>query len=454
MESTSANTGQSRDEREIKTPPTGFFSSLRYLGPGLILSAAIVGSGELIVTTTMGAKAGFVLLWVVLFGCMMKVAVQLEYGRYCICHGLPSYQAWNRVGAFKIFGIHWTVYAGVLYMISSFFGQAGVLGGAAQVGSHAFPSIALSVWVLILVVVLALLVVHGRYGPIEILATLLNFFFVFAVFYCLFQVQGTAYSFTLNDLASGLTFRLPAESLGLALAAFGITGVASGEITMYPYWCIEKGYAAWTGPRDDSPEWAARARGWIRVMTLDALISMVVYTLSTCAFYILGATVLSQQSKLADGNDLIQQLSAVFTEVMGSGAQTVFMLCAFAVLFSTIFSNTAAFSRLWTDFFGLCGWIDWHNPKKRKNTISLMACVFPLSCGLIYLTIQKPLFLVVVMGICNSIFLIVVAYQAIVFRYRHTDPRLKPSRFYDTALWISLLSIGYMAARTAYLIFA
>ena len=50
----------------IKEPPVGWRNSLRYLGPGLILSASIVGSGELIATTTLGAKAGFVLLWMVI----------------------------------------------------------------------------------------------------------------------------------------------------------------------------------------------------------------------------------------------------------------------------------------------------------------------------------------------------------------------------------------------------
>ncbi len=56
-------------------PPRGFFASLKYLGPGLILSAAIVGSGELIATTTLGAKAGFAVLWVILLACFLKIAV-------------------------------------------------------------------------------------------------------------------------------------------------------------------------------------------------------------------------------------------------------------------------------------------------------------------------------------------------------------------------------------------
>jgi Mn2+/Fe2+ NRAMP family transporter len=103
-------------------PPATFWRSLRYLGPGLILSAAIVGSGELIATTTLGAEAGFSLLWIILFGCLAKVAVQLEYGRYCICHGIPTFQAWNRIGRAKILALHWTVLLGVLFLLSNFIG--------------------------------------------------------------------------------------------------------------------------------------------------------------------------------------------------------------------------------------------------------------------------------------------------------------------------------------------
>ncbi len=434
----------------IRNPPDDFFPSLRYLGPGLILSAAIVGSGELIATTALGAKAGFALLWMILFGCLVKVAVQLEYGRNCICYGQPTYQAWSRAGGIKIQGVHWTVFIALLYMISLFVGQAGVLGGSAQVAAYAFPQIPLGQWVIILVLALGLLVFHGKYGPVEMIAAGMNFLFVAAVLYCVIAVQWTPYAYSLKDLGSGFLFHWSPELAPLALAAFGITGVAAGEITAYPYWCLEKGYAAWTGPRDDSDEWARRARGWIRVMTLDALVSMVIYTLMTCAFYVLGAAVLRSQENLADGNEFIVQLSVLFTGILGEGARDIFMLCAFTVLFSTVFSNTAGFSRLWTDYFGLRGWIDWEDEKQRRFSISLMAWIFPAFCGLGYLTIQKPLLLVKFMGICNALFLIVVAYQAMIFRYRQTDPRLLPSRFYDVALWVSLFSIGYLAVRAVW----
>lgn len=50
----------------VEDPPASWGATLRHLGPGIILVGAIVGSGELIMTTKLGAEAGFVLLWFVI----------------------------------------------------------------------------------------------------------------------------------------------------------------------------------------------------------------------------------------------------------------------------------------------------------------------------------------------------------------------------------------------------
>lgn len=47
---------------DIEQPPKRFFQILRRIGPGMILAASIVGSGELIATTTLGAEAGYAAL--------------------------------------------------------------------------------------------------------------------------------------------------------------------------------------------------------------------------------------------------------------------------------------------------------------------------------------------------------------------------------------------------------
>ena len=50
----SSNSPASPDRRiqdDIIEPPTGFLTVLKQIGPGLIIAANIVGSGELIMTT-------------------------------------------------------------------------------------------------------------------------------------------------------------------------------------------------------------------------------------------------------------------------------------------------------------------------------------------------------------------------------------------------------------------
>jgi len=47
---------------DVVEPPRSFVAILRRIGPGIILCASIVGSGELIATTTLGAQAGYVAL--------------------------------------------------------------------------------------------------------------------------------------------------------------------------------------------------------------------------------------------------------------------------------------------------------------------------------------------------------------------------------------------------------
>jgi hypothetical protein len=85
--------------------------------------------------------------------------------------------------------------------------------------------------------------------------------------------------------------QIPASTVGYAIAMFGITGVGADEMTTYTCWCLEKGYARWTGPDDGTEERARRAEGWLRVMRMDVLTAWVVCTLCTLSFYIIGASV-------------------------------------------------------------------------------------------------------------------------------------------------------------------
>ena len=92
---------------------------------------------------------------------------------------------------------------------------------------------------------------------------------------------------TSAQLVDGFRFHLP-PSFNVAFAAFGIIGVGASELIYYPYWCLEKGYARRVGPNDHSAAWGERARGWLRILKIDAALSFALYTSATVAFYVLG----------------------------------------------------------------------------------------------------------------------------------------------------------------------
>ena len=82
---------------DIRSAPKGLGGVLRNIGPGVVVSGSVVGSGELLVTTRMGADVGFVFLWGVIFASVIKYFIQLELGRQCLLHDDTTITSLNRV---------------------------------------------------------------------------------------------------------------------------------------------------------------------------------------------------------------------------------------------------------------------------------------------------------------------------------------------------------------------
>jgi len=425
----------------IRTPPTKLRDKIRYLGPGFILSASIVGSGELIATTTLGAKAGFVTFWIIILSCIVKVALQLEFGRHTILTGETAMRAFNRLPGPKLGQAHWSVWAFFGLMLLKISQLGGIVGGVALALHMTFPSLGVTAWAIAAGIAAALLVYRGYYPLIEKVSLVAIGLFTILTFTSLYFLQFTDFAFTLADVGSGLSLRLPVAAVGIAIAAFGITGVGGDEIIHYTYWCTEKGYATHAGPNDGSKEWQQRARGWIKVMELDAIVAMVVYTVVTAAFYLLGAAVLHGQGIVPEGYEMIESLSNMYTETLGPQAKLVFLLGAIVVLFSTLFAALAAWTRQLSDIFGQIGWIDFLEAQSRQRSIAILSWVLPAIWVTLFLFIKLPVLMVLVGGAVTSVILFLVIYAAIQFRYRQTPLEFKPKLRYDIALAISMLVI-------------
>ena len=126
-------------QSDIIDAPTSFRGKLKHLGPGFILTASVVGSGELIATTTLGAQAGFVTFWVIIVSCLVKVAIQIEFGKHAIYSGETILTAFNKLPGRKLGQAHWTIWAYFLLMGSKLSQVAGIVGGVAIIMNIVFP---------------------------------------------------------------------------------------------------------------------------------------------------------------------------------------------------------------------------------------------------------------------------------------------------------------------------
>ena len=431
-------------EAAIKEPPTRWLERFRFLGPGIILSACIVGSGELIATTTLGARAGFVTLWVILISCVIKVALQLEFGRHTINTGESTMASFNRLPGPKLGRAKWAIWTWLLIMILKFIQVGGIVGGVALVLNIAFPGVSVSIWTWITAISVALLVFKGYYQPIEKISLVMIFMFTLLTVTCVVFLQFTEYAVSWANILEGMRFGLPKAAVGVVIAAFGLTGVGGDEIMYYSYWCKEKGYAAFTGPKKDTPEWVRRAKGWIKVMYVDALVAMVIYTITTVAFYLLGAAVLHGRGEIPKGFAMVETLSMMYTETLGPWAKVVFLVGAFAVLYSTLFVVLASWTRLFGDAFGQIGLFNFYDRKTRSKAIAILAFFIPIVWALLFLFMKAPVFMILVGGLGTSIMLMIVIYAAVHYRYWRLSKELTPGRLFDVWFWLSALVIAFV----------
>lgn len=498
---------------EVQPPPRTLWATLGKLGPGIIVAGSIVGSGELIATTQVGAEAGFWLLWLIILGCVIKVFTQIELGRYTITWSQTGLQALNTLPGPR-WKVNWVLWYWALMTLLIITQQGGIVGGVGQVlainqplteegsvynqvqdelvnrrvelarirtetpESARVPALRQqiaslegrldrmpvpkdsSLWAGLLAVLTSLLLYAGRYELIERVATIFVGLFTLVTIATLFLLQSTDWAVTTQEVAEGLSFQLPptgqgfsATPLATALAAFGLIGLGSGELIMYPYWCLEKGYANHTGVRDGTAAWLQRAKGWIRVLHTDAWLSMGVYTFATVAFYLLGAAVLWRSGLDPAGQGLIRTLAEMYVPVFGSWAYGVFLFGAFAVLYSTFFVVAAGYARIVADGLQLFGLIGSSRADRQRGT-QILSVAWPIAAAIIYAFVQAPAAMVLASGVAQAIMLPMLGFAALYFRYRRTDQELTPGPTWDTMLWLSFIGLLIAGIWTLYSTFA
>ena len=435
---------------QVAAPPRGWLSTISHLGPALIISAGIVGSGELIVTPKIGAASGFTLLWFIILACVVKVFVQIELARLAVVERMTTLEALNTVPGPRA-RVSWLLWCWLLMYIGLVFQIAGIIGGVVLVCQTLGVQLSPNALLLAIATSCALLLVSGRYQPVEVGSGIMVAMFTVSTIVAMIALQWTPYRVSTRDILDGLSFHMPA-STAVAFAAFGITGVGASELIYYPYWCLEKGYARSIGPRDDSPEWRRRADGWLRVLHVDALLSLVIYTGATVAFYILGAAVLHARGLVVTDQQLIETLSQMYRQTLGPAGGWIFLLGAFAVLYSTLFVATASNARLFADALVQFGLKQYRDEQERRNVIRLACVGLPIASALVYFFFRQPVLLVLIGAIGQAVMLPLLGGVAVYFHHHRLKAALGAGAIFTAFLWLAAVAMllvgGYQLVQT------
>ena len=426
--------------------PISLIQRLKFIGPSVVVTGSVVGSGAIALAPLLGAATGFTLLWWLLLSLWSKPLIQAEITRYVIATNQTFLEAFSKMpGAktnFRGKQTSWLVWFMFIGVIPSIAGMGGLAGAVAEAGHLMIPLLSVEIWVVTACFMVWFILYLGSYQSLEKILLAMVFFFSVVTLIIAISMQSTAYAISSEQIITGLSFTFPLEHAALALAVFGFTGISYGEIMAYTYWCLEKGYAKHGNEIGEQ-------KAWIKVMQADVWATVFFVTLGTLPFFLLGAAVLNTLGLYPPpGGDIIQTLLNIFTTILGSWAKWFFIPLAFFVLFSTMLSGTAAFTRTISDYFISMGLV-MEKRKTRNNLIQVIGFIIPLFSCIAYFLLPNPITLLLIAGIWAAIGLPVINIGAI-YLTNKLEQALQPKPITKIALWLTLILQLGMAALIIY----
>ena len=303
--------------------------SLRGLGPGMIMAATAIGSSHIILSPLAGARFGYDLIWLVLFSHFFKYPA-FEFGpRFAIANGVSLIQGFERVPGPKNWAV-WTflvttVLQGLTILAGTLSVTAAVLVGFVGVFEP-------SAWVVL--VGAGILVLHrtGKYPALALGSKI-----ALLVLALVSVVAFVAVPPRPSELLRIFVPSVPSGSLVLVASILGLMPTGINVAIWHSLWAVEH-LKEWGKATSDKREMLAIGMFDLRMgYWLSAVLAAI--------FISLGANLLRPRGLTPDGVEVALTLSRIYTEVLGQWMFPVFMLAAFAAMFSTAYSVMDGFPR-------------------------------------------------------------------------------------------------------------
>jgi Mn2+/Fe2+ NRAMP family transporter len=387
----------------------------RQIGPGIVVAATGVGSGDMVATLIAGERFAYTLLWAALAGCFVKIALAEAVGRWHLATGQTMFDGWTRLG-------RWThIYFAPYILVWGFVYGATAMSATALPLAAMFPAVRLELWAALAGVTGLTFVWFNRYAVFEKVMTVLVGVMFFTV-----VTLAVILTPSLPTALAGLRPTLPA---GSAIYTLGLIGGVGGTITMaaYGYWINAKGW------QDAS---------WMRVMRWDNRAAYVMTGIFVVSMLVVGAELLHDSGvALTSGDRGLVDLAALLESRFGAGVAVLFLVGFFAAAFSSVLGVWHGVSLLFADF------VDHVRGRPRAAIAAratspafrayLLWLTFP---PMLLLTLGRPFQLVLIYGALGALFMPFLALTLIwLLNSTHTPREWRNGRLSNAGLALAAL---------------
>ncbi len=358
-------------------------SFLKLAGPGLVVAATGIGSGDVVSATVGGARYGVVLLWAIVAGAFFKFVLSEGIARWQLATGKTALEGWaDHLPAwvkyyFGVYLVLWTVAVSAALTNATGLGISNLTNGAIPQSwgavAHSLIGFAF-VWL-------------GGYGSFEKFMKLLVGVMGFSILLCAILTLDNP-----GPTMQGLLVPIiPANSGTYVLSLIGGVG---GSITMlsYNYWMREEGMRG--------SGFLNYVRGDIAIAYIfTALFGISIMLIANDAFFVTGVALKDSEA--------VPKMAAALGTLLGAFGRVAFSVGFWAAVFASLLGVWQSVPYLYADFYGI---LKKMTPEARKQVVKVTSTPYRVALAFITLVplpfafTGRPIAIIVTYTIVGSLF--------------------------------------------------
>ena len=397
----------------------GRLSSIKTIGPGIVIAATGVGAGDLIAASVSGARYGSAILWAAVVGAIIKYVMNENLARWQLVTGTTLLEGWiQKLPRFV------SIYF-LIYLLLWSFIVAGALISAAGLAAHALmPALSVEAWGVLHSIAALIIVWFGAYRHIERIMKLLIAVMFVVVIVCAGILFPPVDEFLLGVFQ-------PALPQGSIVFVLGVIGGVGGSVTImsYGYWIREK---QWYGSQ------------FIPQVRTDLAIAYILTGLFGLAVMIIAAGV---QPEVAQGSKMILAVAEHLQASVGDYGKWLFLLGFWGAVFSSMIGVWDGVPYLFTDFVHASRHTsaDISTSNYTKTAIYRGYLIYLALPPIVLLSLGKPVWIVVIYSVTGAFFM---PFLAVLLLYMNNRSQwlkqFRNSSMMNALLIISFLLFSYL----------